>query len=94
MAIGRDLIRVLQAVARIPEIELVWKMIVNDPKSLSPNFNGELILIYYNLHLMARPLKLTLLITHKAWCISCLLKHRRDSWLYDSLLIWKTSWCF
>lgn len=41
MSIGRDLIRVLQAVARIPEIEQLWKDILVNPRSLAPNFTGE-----------------------------------------------------
>jgi integrator complex subunit 3 len=38
--IGRDLARVLQNIARIPEIEAVWKDIIYNPKLLSPTFGG------------------------------------------------------
>jgi len=38
--IGRDLIRLLQNVARIPEFEALWKDIKNNPTVLSPNFQG------------------------------------------------------
>jgi integrator complex subunit 3 len=38
--IGRDLLRVLQYVAKIPEFEQLWMDIINQPKSLSPNFSG------------------------------------------------------
>jgi len=38
--IGRDLVRVLQHVAKIPEIEKLWKDIIFRPKSLSPTFKG------------------------------------------------------
>lgn len=41
MNIGRDLIRVLQAVARIPEIEAIWKTMNNNPTSLDPSFTGK-----------------------------------------------------
>ncbi|XP_059154214.1 integrator complex subunit 3-like isoform X2 [Physella acuta] len=40
MQIGRDLVRLLQNVARIPEFELLWKDIVLNPTSLSPTFTG------------------------------------------------------
>ena len=43
MTIGRDLIRLLQAVARIPEIEKLWKDILHNPNTLSPTFTGNLI---------------------------------------------------
>ncbi|GFS03973.1 integrator complex subunit 3 [Elysia marginata] len=38
--IGRDLVRLLQNVARIPEFDLLWKDMVLNPTSLSPNFTG------------------------------------------------------
>ena len=38
--IGRDLLRVLQYVARVPEFEQLWLDIVHNPKSLAPNFAG------------------------------------------------------
>ena len=41
MTIGRDLIRLLQAVARIPEIEKLWKDILHNPNTLSPTFTGN-----------------------------------------------------
>lgn len=42
LVIGRDLVRLLQNVARIPEFEQLWKDILHNPKSLSPSFNGVL----------------------------------------------------
>ncbi|XP_046677860.1 integrator complex subunit 3-like isoform X2 [Homalodisca vitripennis] len=45
MVIGRDLVRLLQNVARIPEIELLWRDILNNPKSLCPSFTGVLQLL-------------------------------------------------
>lgn len=41
----RDLVRLLQNVARIPEFEGLWKDVLLNPKSLSPNFNGILQLL-------------------------------------------------
>ncbi len=38
--IGRDLLRVLQNVARIPEFERLWSDVVGEPKSLHPTFAG------------------------------------------------------
>ncbi len=38
--IGRDLLRVLQNVARVPDFERLWADIVHDPKSLHPTFGG------------------------------------------------------
>lgn len=38
--LGRDFIRLLQNVARIPEFNLLWKDILNNPKSLNPQFTG------------------------------------------------------
>ena len=38
--IGRDLLRVLQYVAKIPEFEQLWLDIIHRPRSLSPTFNG------------------------------------------------------
>ncbi len=38
--IGRDLLRVLQYVAKIPEFEQLWYDIIHHPKSLAPNFTG------------------------------------------------------
>ncbi|CAG9772465.1 unnamed protein product [Ceutorhynchus assimilis] len=45
LVIGRDLVRLLQSVARIPEFYLLWKDIITAPKSLSPNFSGVLQLL-------------------------------------------------
>lgn len=45
LVIGRDLVRLLQNVARIPEFEQLWKDILLAPKSLSPTFNGVLQLL-------------------------------------------------
>ncbi|KAK5884175.1 hypothetical protein CesoFtcFv8_020430 [Champsocephalus esox] len=43
--IGRDLVRLLQNVARIPEVELVWKDLLHSPQVLSPQFTGVLQLL-------------------------------------------------
>ncbi|GIY82793.1 hypothetical protein CDAR_608791 [Caerostris darwini] len=40
MMIGRDLVRLLLNVARIPEFEALWRDIYNNPSSLSPTFTG------------------------------------------------------
>lgn len=45
LVIGRDLVRLLQNVARIPEFEQLWKDILLAPKSLCPTFNGILQLL-------------------------------------------------
>ena len=45
IVIGRDLVRVLQNIARIPEIEAVWKDILYNPKALSPTFGGLVMLM-------------------------------------------------
>lgn len=38
--LGRDFIRLLQNVARIPEFNLLWKDILTNPKVLNPQFTG------------------------------------------------------
>ena len=38
--IGRDLVRLLQDVARIPEFEALWKEILHNPSALEPSFKG------------------------------------------------------
>ncbi|KFZ60136.1 Integrator complex subunit 3, partial [Antrostomus carolinensis] len=38
--IGRDLVRLLQNVARIPEFEQLWKDIIHNPQVLSAQFTG------------------------------------------------------
>lgn len=38
--IGRDLVRLLQQVSRIPEFERFWKDLLTNPASLAPNFTG------------------------------------------------------
>lgn len=43
--LGRDFVRLLQNVARIPEIEQLWTDILKNPKSLCPTFNGILQLL-------------------------------------------------
>ncbi|XP_034401517.1 integrator complex subunit 3 [Cyclopterus lumpus] len=43
--IGRDLVRLMQNVARIPEMELVWKDLLHHPQVLSPQFTGVLQLL-------------------------------------------------
>ncbi|KAG7203567.1 hypothetical protein KM043_013611 [Ampulex compressa] len=45
LVIGRDLVRLLQNVARIPEFEALWKDMLLNPKSLCPNFSGVLQLL-------------------------------------------------
>ncbi|XP_075226448.1 integrator complex subunit 3 isoform X2 [Lycorma delicatula] len=40
LIIGRDLVRLLQNVARIPEFEQLWQDILHNPKVLSPTFTG------------------------------------------------------
>ncbi|XP_060550262.1 integrator complex subunit 3 [Pantherophis guttatus] len=43
--VGRDLVRLLQSVARIPEFEQLWKDIIHNPQALSPQFTGMLQLL-------------------------------------------------
>lgn len=38
--LGRDFVRLLQNVARIPEFDQLWKDILLNPKTLSPSFTG------------------------------------------------------
>ncbi|GAB6031207.1 Integrator complex subunit 3 [Chamberlinius hualienensis] len=45
MMIGRDLVRLLQNVGRIPEFEKLWKDIIFNPTSLCPAFTGILQLL-------------------------------------------------
>ncbi|XP_055013298.1 integrator complex subunit 3 [Boleophthalmus pectinirostris] len=45
VVIGRDLVRLLQNVARIPEMELLWRDLLHNPQSLSPGFTGILQLL-------------------------------------------------
>ncbi|CAG0880141.1 unnamed protein product [Darwinula stevensoni] len=45
MMIGRDLVRLLQNVARIPEFDRFWRDLLHNPTSLSPNFTGLLQLL-------------------------------------------------
>ncbi|XP_061598027.1 integrator complex subunit 3 [Cololabis saira] len=45
LIIGRDLVRLLQNVARIPEMELLWKDLLHNPQVLSPQFTGILQLL-------------------------------------------------
>ncbi|XP_050506939.1 integrator complex subunit 3 homolog [Diabrotica virgifera virgifera] len=45
LVIGRDLVRLLQNVARIPEFDQLWKDVLLSPKTLSPNFTGVLQLL-------------------------------------------------
>ncbi|KAF0295626.1 Integrator complex subunit 3 [Amphibalanus amphitrite] len=42
MIIGRDLVRLLQHVARIPEVEAVWRDLLHNPTVLLPQFGGLL----------------------------------------------------
>lgn len=41
LIIGRDLVRLLQNVARIPEMELLWRDLLHNPQVLSPQFTGK-----------------------------------------------------
>nr|CAB3256443.1 integrator complex subunit 3-like [Phallusia mammillata] len=43
--IGRDLVRLLSSVARIPEMEKLWSDIIHKPQSLAPSFTGILSLL-------------------------------------------------
>ncbi|XP_027891627.1 integrator complex subunit 3 [Xiphophorus couchianus] len=45
LIIGRDLVRLLQNVARIPEMELLWRDLLHNPQALSPQFTGILQLL-------------------------------------------------
>ena len=40
MVIGRDLVRALQDVAKLPEMEAIWKDLVNNPISLCPHLTS------------------------------------------------------
>lgn len=40
LIIGRDLVRVLQHVAHVPEVEALWRDLLQNPRSLSPAFSG------------------------------------------------------
>ncbi|XP_072304491.1 integrator complex subunit 3 [Eucyclogobius newberryi] len=42
LVIGRDLVRLLQNVARIPEMDLLWRDLLHSPQTLCPQFTGEL----------------------------------------------------
>lgn len=45
LVIGRDLVRLLQNVARISEFEQLWRDILTSPKTLCPSFSGILQLL-------------------------------------------------
>lgn len=45
LSLGRDLVRLLQNVARIPEFNLLWQDILLNPKSLCPTFTNVLQLL-------------------------------------------------
>lgn len=45
LLIGRDFVRLLQNVARLPEFEQLWRDLLTAPKSLCPNFSGVLQLL-------------------------------------------------
>ena len=38
--IGRDFLRILQYVAKVPEFEALWRDILYNPRALSPTFAG------------------------------------------------------
>lgn len=39
--IGRDLVRLLQNIAKIQEIEAFWRDLIHNPTSLSSGFTGK-----------------------------------------------------
>ncbi|XP_063981917.1 integrator complex subunit 3 isoform X1 [Diachasmimorpha longicaudata] len=45
LVIGRDLVRLLQNVARIPEFEVLWRDLLTNPKTICPSFTGILQLL-------------------------------------------------
>ncbi|XP_021933684.1 integrator complex subunit 3 isoform X2 [Zootermopsis nevadensis] len=45
LVIGRDFVRLLQNVARIPEFDQLWRDLLTNPKSLCPTFTGILQLL-------------------------------------------------
>jgi len=45
IGLGRDFIRQLQAVCRIPEIQEIWQDLFFNPKNLSPHLTGVLQLL-------------------------------------------------
>ncbi|XP_060948253.1 integrator complex subunit 3 [Limanda limanda] len=45
LIMGRDLVRLLQNVARIPEIDLIWRDLLHNPQVLSAQFTGVLQLL-------------------------------------------------
>lgn len=45
LVLGRDLVRLLQNVARIPEFNVLWQDILMNPKTLSPGFSSVLQLL-------------------------------------------------
>uniref|UniRef100_A0A0K2U3T0 SOSS complex subunit A homolog n=1 Tax=Lepeophtheirus salmonis TaxID=72036 RepID=A0A0K2U3T0_LEPSM len=46
IVIGRDLLRVLQYIAKIKDFEELWSDIIYNPKSLAPNFTGITMLMH------------------------------------------------
>jgi integrator complex subunit 3 len=40
LALGRELLRALAAVGRVPELEAVWRDMLHNPQALSPAFQG------------------------------------------------------
>uniref|UniRef100_H3A5Q1 Integrator complex subunit 3 n=1 Tax=Latimeria chalumnae TaxID=7897 RepID=H3A5Q1_LATCH len=49
--IGRDLVRLLQNVARIPEFDLLWRDILHNPQALSPQFTDQLLYVQQGLNI-------------------------------------------
>lgn len=45
LGMGRDFVRLLQGVSRIPEIQAVWVDLIQNPQTLSPHFTGVLQLL-------------------------------------------------
>ena len=43
IVLGRDFVRLLQNVARIPEFEQFWRELLTNPKSLCPTFTGKIL---------------------------------------------------
>ena len=45
MVIGRDLVRLLQYVAKLPEFESLWRDILTNPTVLSAQFTGKIYIL-------------------------------------------------
>lgn len=64
LVIGRDLIRLLQNVSRIPEFEALWKDLLHNPQSLSPSLtNGIYSYLTINIYSKSRFLETRIIYT-------------------------------